>query len=221
MEIGGLHFVHQTRALKISLHVFHIIYATEIWMVGSSLVYWAQRRATTKQAIGTDLGLGFRVLWKGQRGMKWDSLVPLLRHKLTRNPPPAWLLIHLGSNDITDQQIGQLIKTLDADFAQIRSLFPNTQVIWSDILQRISWRGFEHDPVTERKRQRFNRHGRRTVLNMGGRAICHGEISVKDRGLFRPDGVHLSDIGNDIFLNDLQGGVETFIKDSRCRVFQN
>lgn len=49
------------------------------------------------------------------------------------------------------------------------------------------------------------------MLDSGGRVIKHVDITHDCKGLFRPDGVHLEDIGNAIFLNTLQGALETFL----------
>ncbi|XP_048245294.1 uncharacterized protein LOC125376902 [Haliotis rufescens] len=199
-------------------------FLTEIWLVGSSLIYWAHRRAVARP-VGLDLGLqkyGLSLTWYGSRGMKWKSLLPFLQQKLRRSPPPAWLLLHLGGNDLGDVPTTVLLQTVSRDLTKIHHMMPFTQVIWSDVLQRVTWRGIPDGRVMERKRKRFNRFGRKGVLDLGGSVLGHNEINIADRGLFRQDGVHLSDIGNDIFVNSLQGGLELFagLSSSRCS-FQN
>ncbi|XP_067648936.1 uncharacterized protein [Haliotis asinina] len=185
-----------------------------IWMMGSSLVYWAHRRAVTRP-IGMHLGLeqhGVSVRWHGRRGMQWDNLIPIVVQQLRRQPPPNILLIHLGSNDLARMPIKKLLKCIHQDLLKLKSLLPSeTLVVWSDILQRRTWWGATDDRAMERKRRRFNRFGGKGVADGGGCHIKHDEISIEDQNLFRDDGVHLSDIGNDIFLNSLQGGLEAFI----------
>ncbi|XP_046337630.2 uncharacterized protein LOC124119225 [Haliotis rufescens] len=199
-------------------------FLTEIWLVGSSLIYWAHRRAVARP-VGLDLGLqkyGLSLTWYGSRGMKWKSLLPFLQQKLRRSPPPAWLLLHFGGNDLGDVPTTVLLQMVSRDLTKIHHMMPFTQVIWSDVLQRVTWRGIPDGRVMERKRKRFNRFGRKGVLDLGGRVLEHNEINIADRGLFRQDGVHLSDIGNDIFVDSLQEGLELFAGLSSSRhSFQN
>jgi hypothetical protein len=50
------------------------------------------------------------------------------------------------------------------------------------------------------------------VVRLRAKGVRHPEFKDKHRGLFAPDGVHLSDIGCDIFLNTFQGALEAFIQ---------
>ena len=49
-----------------------------------------------------------------------------------------------------------------------------------------------------------------------GRAIWHdSNIKATEIALYRTDGTHLSHIGNKVFLNNLQGGLETFLNSAK------
>ena len=52
-----------------------------------------------------------------------------------------------------------------------------------------------------------------TIL-LGGCYIKYPDIVIGQSALFLPDGVHLSQIGTDIFLNTLSGALRTFITSS-------
>ena len=183
-------------------------------MMGSSLIYWAHRRAVSRP-LGKNLGLDqhkVSIHWHGRRGMQWDNLIPIVTQQLRRHPPPDVLLIHLGSNDLVRIPMERIFTRVISDLQRLTSLLPSTtKLVWSDILQRRSWWGAVDDRAMERKRRRYNRFGGKGAVDRGGCHIKHGEITVNDPNLFRDDGVHLSDIGNDIFLNSLQGGLEAFI----------
>ena len=45
------------------------------------------------------------------------------------------------------------------------------------------------------------------VRELGGTSIGHPEITFDQAGLFKRDGIHLSDMGNDIFQKNLQCGI--------------
>ena len=51
---------------------------------------------------------------------------------------------------------------------------------------------------------------------MGGRAIWHdNNRKATEITLYRTDGTHMSNIGNMVFLNNLQGGLESFLSSEK------
>ena len=91
---------------------------------------------------------------------------------------------------------------------------PETTLIWSDILPRRNWgEGIELYEIKrlEIKIKIINRLVRKKVVVWGGKFIAHPEVTHSNRSLYFNDEIHLSDWGNYIFLNVLQGGLEKFI----------
>ena len=93
-------------------------------------------------------------------------------------------------------------------------LLPNTRVVWSCILPR---RGYRYSllKISEKCRNRINRFMIEFATQHGGKAIKYPDFQDRYPGLFRKDEVHLSNIGNDLFLNALQGAFDTFLS-SNC-----
>ncbi|KAJ8322269.1 LOW QUALITY PROTEIN: hypothetical protein KUTeg_000740 [Tegillarca granosa] len=188
-----------------------------IWIVGSSIVYWAQRRALSRP-VGRNLGLekyGVQIRWCGIRGMKWSQLLTRIQRDLRNFPYPQYLVIQLGSNDLVSRASGVLRWEMKLDLLSLSKL-PNTTVVWSCILPRLFWYGARSQVAIDNVRKRTNREISSYILKLGGRVITQSDLSDKETGCYRFDGIHLSDIGNDIYLNALQGALESFlIKDIR------
>ncbi|KAJ8306691.1 hypothetical protein KUTeg_015732 [Tegillarca granosa] len=84
------------------------------------------------------------------------------------------------------------------------SKLPNTTVAWSCFLPRLFWYCARSQVAIENVRKRTNREISSYILKLG-------DLSDKETGCYRFDGIHLSDIGNDIYLNALQGALESFL----------
>ncbi|KAJ8303659.1 hypothetical protein KUTeg_018769 [Tegillarca granosa] len=141
-----------------------------------------------------------------------------LSHKLTYLPPPKVLILHVGANNTPSTSTGILCNRIKQDIHQLAIWMPDCFVIWSDLICRPNWRREISIQTLERKRKRINRMGRGVSIIVGGSFIKHPDITFDCPGLFRPDQVHLSDIGNAIFLNDLQYCLDQLLCQSPAKV---
>ncbi|RXN20619.1 zinc finger protein 318-like [Labeo rohita] len=180
-----------------------------VWICGHSLVFWAEKRATSPE-YGVQLGMhpdSVRIWWKGVQGMTWQQLVPVL-HQLKDNwPKPDVLIIHLGGNDISTTAPEAFIETVKKDMTSLKSIFPRCLLVWSSILPRQSWRGTEDSKEMDIFRMAINERISDIMTELGGSALSHSNIRPS-LGLYRPDGVHLSGKGIDTFNLNLQAFLE-------------
>jgi hypothetical protein len=63
----------------------------------------------------------------------------------------------------------------------------------------------------EKDRKRVNLAVKNIVLGVEGYVIKHNNMRARDINLFRNDGTPLSDIGINVYLNTIQGALESFL----------
>ena len=97
----------------------------------------------------------------------------------------------LRGNDIGLVPCGELFFHIKFTIANLSSMLPGTSLVWSSILP----------------------------IKIGGYVIRHPDFDNKHPALLEKVGVHLSFIANDIFLNQIQGALETFLKYPHCLVY--
>uniref|UniRef100_A0A672L9S3 Uncharacterized LOC107559768 n=1 Tax=Sinocyclocheilus grahami TaxID=75366 RepID=A0A672L9S3_SINGR len=180
-----------------------------VWIFGHSLVFWAEKRATSPE-YGMQLGMhpdSVRIWWKGVQGMTWQQLVPLLLQRKDNWPKPDVLIIHLGGNDISTTAPEAFIETVKKDMSSLKSIFPKCRLVWSSILSRQSWRGTEASKEMDIIRMAINKSICTIMTELGGFALRHCNITPSS-GLYRPDGIHLSGNGIDVFNLNMQAFLE-------------
>ena len=173
------------------------------WLIGSSLVVWAGHRARAQQAVFPKL-TSPTTHWHGSRGMNWCQLMDTVRHLLRLKGPPGRLILHLGGNDLADTPLRQMVDNIKIDLQALKVLMPDTHIIWSDITARREYRHAVSSPKVEKARKTLNHKVHVLICQLGGSFVKHPAIKWDARDLYRPDGVHLSNMGNDILLEDWQ-----------------
>lgn len=78
-------------------------------------------------------------------------------------------------------------------------MLPYVQIIWLQILPRLSWRASKNTRALNRAAARINNFAGWLCLKSGGGYVKYPEIGCDEPGLFNKDGVHLSRIGNELF----------------------
>ncbi|XP_052428926.1 uncharacterized protein si:dkeyp-121d4.3 [Carassius gibelio] len=180
-----------------------------VWICGHSLVFWAEKRATSPE-YGVQLGMhpdSVRIWWKGVQGMMWQQLVPLLLQLKDNWPKPDVLIIHLGGNDISTTDPEAFIETVKKDMTSLKSIFPECLLVWSSILSRQIWRGTEDSKEMDIIRMAINESICGIMKELGGSVLSDSNIRPS-LGHYRPDGVHLSGKGIDTFNLNLQAFLE-------------
>ncbi|KAJ8315869.1 hypothetical protein KUTeg_008019 [Tegillarca granosa] len=178
-----------------------VLSLSNIWIVGPSIVYWAQRRALSRP-VGRNLGLekyGVQIRWCGIRGMKWSQLLTRIQRDLRNFPCP-----HFKSQ----------WRVTFGDETRPSSHFPNypTLQLSGPVSYLVCfWYAARSQVAIDNVRKRTNREISSYILKLGGRVITESDLSDKETGCYRFDGIYLSDIGNDIYLNALQGALESFL----------
>lgn len=174
-------------------------------------MHWAEQRAIFRHrehSLGLSSIAG--ISWSGSRGMKWAHLKHTLQYMALHKPSPKAIVIHLGSNDLGTVKSVDLRHAMKDDIFSLFKTFPNTTLIVSALLPRIVW-DRTSIPVDklEKKRKQLNRFLKRMVEHDNGIFVKHEDITADTVGLYFRDGVHLSDIGNDLLLLGFRDALET------------
>jgi lysophospholipase L1-like esterase len=183
-----------------------------VWIVGSSIIKRASIAARSRPG-GLSLGLtqrGINIWWQGYGGLKFMHLVAKIRHLANFEDRPKYMLIHCGANDLGQVRLANLLHKIKFDIELLASIFPHTTIIWSFLLPRILWRHSQKTRALEQARNRVNRFAAAQVFRCGGKILLHPQFVHKPPQLYHKDGTHLSPLGNDIFLNNVQGALEYF-----------
>ncbi|XP_040200106.1 uncharacterized protein LOC120932066 [Rana temporaria] len=181
-----------------------------IWILGHSYIHWAHKRAALRR-YSTNLSLcpeSFQVFWKGVRGLQWHQLYFHLSGLSQRWPKPDVLLVHAGGNDLGKVRTLDLLFLIQRDLQRFSLASPGTILIFSEIIPRFSWLSSPQRRAMEKMRKRINRAMYKFMPQIGGLSYRHVDLEGGFTGLYRQDGVHLSDVGIDIFNLGLQYGIE-------------
>ena len=101
-----------------------------------------------------------------------------------------------------------LMFMIKKDLQMIQMFFPVVKVIFSEIIPRLVWLSPGKLRSLEKIRKRVNHSIEKFMQNMDSFSFRHVELEGGFPGLYRRDGVHLSNIGLDIFNTGLQSMIE-------------
>ncbi|XP_053565634.1 translation initiation factor IF-2-like [Bombina bombina] len=183
------------------------------WIVGHSFVHWAAIRAAS-QPGGQQLGFSFSrvvVRWLGRRGLCWADLPGLLQSAMRRWEKPHVLIIHLGGNDLGSIPGRDLSAVIQSDLRTFKAWLPGVRMGWSNIIPRLTWRHMANHRAAFQVRKKLNRDVRKLMCELGGFVVEHKFITAADRSLYRGDGVHLTDHGMDLFIEDIRQSLLLFV----------
>ncbi|CAG2216618.1 unnamed protein product [Mytilus edulis] len=183
-----------------------------VWIVGSSLIRNAFVHARSRTG-GVNLGLhriGVKIWWQGYGGMGLKDLESTIKRLMKYEKAPKYLVLHIAGNDFGKTKLGFLRNEIKATLEKVQSYLPNSSIVWSQILPRTNWRHSISQDSMMACRIRINSAIASFVLKNGGHYIKYPDI-LPNSTFLKEDGVHLTDLGNDIFLNNLQGALEMFI----------
>ncbi|XP_029473251.1 uncharacterized protein LOC115099651 [Rhinatrema bivittatum] len=181
-----------------------------VWVTGHSFIHWAAIRAEHRP-YGLNLGLdvhNWTIRWLSHRGMKWDNLMPFLQTCVLENGLPKVLLIHLGGNDVGEGSCKELLLKIKKDFSRLLNVLPGTRLGWSDIILRLK---FVEWTLWRTGVKKLNKQIGKWLEGQGGFWVTHEWAWEVIPGYFRSDGIHLSDVGIDLFNNTIQESLERII----------
>ncbi|XP_069801958.1 uncharacterized protein [Dendropsophus ebraccatus] len=186
----------------------HDVVPPTVWILGHSYIFRAGQRADVRPG---GRSLGFRhieVYWRGIRGLRWPQVLSEVMSIAGVTSGPVILVVHAGGNDLCHAKINELMALMRADILRFGPLFSEFVLVWSEVVPRVVWQ-YARDPLAiERSRQTLNARMSRFVRSRSGVVVRHRQLEGDNRGLMSSDGVHLSEIGHDIFLSGLQDGIE-------------
>lgn len=184
---------------------------TEVWILGDSLPHWAGVRAAEQGR--KSLGLNTTIGWWGIRGLTWSGFRNKYQANVLLNSPPKLIFLHLGGNDLGDHVLTTIKNNVQNEIRFLTTAFPETTFVWIDILQRLSWREEVYCARSiEKKRKRINRWGRHQVGFLPCSDIMSMDIGADTPGFFRQDGVHLSDVGLEFYMDYIKDAIFKHLK---------
>lgn len=177
-----------------------------VWLFGSSIIKHAFPSAR-RHPGRSSLGLQAYLWWQGYSGMSLMRSQRKLTTLLEVEYPPNFILVHIGGNDLDRTPVKALKDRLHDLLKFISQAMPNARIIWSEILPR-DWDGRKG---LSSARKRLNTFAARTVKQLGGFYLRHVNLTF-NRTNYSADGIHLSEIGNELFIDNIRVGLYYFLQ---------
>lgn len=152
-------------------------------------------------------------------GMSALNLKRTVARMISYEDYPSVLVCHCGANDIGKIPLANLRELLCKELAAIQQMLPRTLIVWSQLLPRSAWRFSDNVRAMQNSLVRVNSRISTFIIGLGGAYIKYPDLAVVTPELYKDDGVHLTPLGNDLFLNTLQGAIESFIQSHNKYVF--
>ena len=152
------------------------------------------------------LRLPWSIAWRGVGGIGFRGIRGIVETHVVLGEPPKILVLHVGGNDLTVFPLTQLFNMVSKEIRYIRSALPGATLVWVDILDRIRWRnprGLSAKQIKS-KLVRLNRFGRSLTKSTGLAECLSMDIGVDTPGFYTSDGVHLSAVGNAMYIDALR-----------------
>ena len=145
--------------------------------------------------------------------MRWEDLLQTIQLQMLHHRPPRIIIIHLGGNNIHNTKITKLMSSIKKDLQYIRDTFIKSHIVWCDILPRLQWRNnqSESPKVLNIKRKRINRAAHQFTKLISNSSCISPNIPWHMTELFMTDGVHLSDMGNMVYLQTIKVNLKNLI----------
>ena len=132
-------------------------------------------------------------------GGRLEHISPLLRAFVSPTET-GYLLFQIGGNDVGAFPETEWLRALEEGVAFAGARFPGLMPIWSDMFPRFAWR-YKTPEACTAHRARLQRKARGLMYASGGLVFRHPKINGSMIG---PDGVHLTEAGNRVFLQELE-----------------
>ena len=146
-----------------------------------------------------------------------EGLVKYIKHKLCRRPYPTTIIFHIGTNNVFQHLHLRCIALLRILLWGVRGLLPHACIVWSDILL-----GLYYSASGRRVANFLNTFARRAVYKMeNGHFVCHKGVFPLTSfiGLFRLDGLHMSEGGCIMLRMSLAAALVYFNCNPSAKVF--
>lgn len=140
--------------------------------------------------------------------MMWGRVVTEVERYAWLDRPPDVLVIHAGGNDLGVHTVRDILASVKSDLIYIHTFFPNTLLLWSDMVARTTWRMARSVERLNKARIRINKVVGRFLVKQGGLVIRHRELEINVGLYLRRDGVHLTDVGIYLWTMGLQEGIQ-------------
>lgn len=181
-----------------------------VWILGHSYIFWGAKRAAVRPE-GRQLGFPrstASVRWIGVPDMLWSWVLLEVHWYARLDWPPGILLLRVGGNDPGLRAARELILDTTLDFLHLRSFFPDTILVWSDIVAKSAWRMARSMDKLSKAQIKVNKEVATFFVMNGGLAVRHLKLEGDNWIYSRGDGVYLNAIGIDMRFLSLQEGIQ-------------
>ena len=176
-------------------------------MIGDSIPFWAGVWARNRGQPHLNLRTA-TVGWWCKRGMSWSQFRHSIEANVLLSTPPKVVLIHLGGNDLVSKSQTFLRNIIQREIKYLSTAFPESVLVWVDILPRICWGPHSYAPgLLDAKLRRINRWGRQQIRRHTRSDAISIDIDLETPGFFRQDGVHLSDVGLAFYVDAIRDAI--------------